>query len=400
MKTHVSFKQARAALLGSIAPIDTERVTLLDAQDRTLREAVVSAVDVPPFDNAAMDGFAVRAADVPTAGTVLPLTFSIVGGKSVPALPGGQCARITTGHPLPAGADAVIRKERTQVASDQQVRFGTVPVPGQNVRPAGEDIATGDAVLDPGTVVDGSAAGLLASIGHVHLTVARRPQVHILVTGSELVDAAETPGAGQIRDANGSSLALRVEAAGGRAHRRRVADDASAIRDALTDARSADLVLVSGGMSVGHDDLVLQVLKQMGLALAFHGVRQRPGKPVAFGLLGGRPVLGLPGNPVAAAVCFEVYGRPALAALLGRKTVLPNLDIAVLDEGYRAKAGYHYFTRGTARVDGGARLRVRPTGPQGSGIATSMRDANCLIHLDEDATDPKPGQHVAIQWLE
>jgi molybdopterin molybdotransferase len=153
-------------------------------------------------------------------------------------------------------------------------------------------------------------------------------------------------------------------------------------------------------MSVGHDDLVLQVLKQMGLALAFHGVRQRPGKPVAFGLLGGRPVLGLPGNPVAAAVCFEVYGRPALAALLGRKTVLPNLDIAVLDEGYRAKAGYHYFTRGTARVDGGARLRVRPTGPQGSGIATSMRDANCLIHLDEDATDPKPGQHVAIQWLE
>jgi molybdopterin molybdotransferase len=361
---------------------------------------VVSPANVPPFDNAAMDGFAIRAADVPTEGTVLPVAFSIAGGEPVPALPEGQCARITTGHPIPSGADAAIRKERTQQTADGQICFEAVPAPGQNVRPAGEDIAAGEGVLEVGAVIDASAASLLASIGHVHLTVARRPRVQILVTGSELIDPAETPSAGQIRDANGPSLALRVEAAGGQAYRRRVTDDEAAIRDALTDAQSADLLLVSGGMSVGHDDLALQVLEQMGMTLAFHGVRQRPGKPVAFGVLDGQPVLGVPGNPVAAAVCFEVYGRPALAKMLGRNTVLPTLDAAVLDEGYRAKAGYHYFTRGIARVDDDARLRVRPTGPQGSGIATSMRDANCLIHLDEAATDPEPGQHVSIQWLD
>ena len=400
MKIQTSFEEARATVLGSVKPVDTEAVPLMGARGRTLRESVVSAADVPPFDNAAMDGFAVRAVDVPAPGTTLPVAFSIAGGEPVPALPEGTCARITTGHPLPTGADTVVRKERTQQVDDQKIRFETVPAPGQNVRPAGEDIAAGDVVLDTGMIVGASAVSLLASIGHTQLTVARRPRVQILVTGSELVDAAEAPSAGQIRDANGPSLALRVEAAGGQSQRCRVSDEEAAIREALVEARSADLVLISGGMSVGRDDLVLQVLEQMSLTLQFHGVRQRPGKPVAFGLLDGRPVLGLPGNPVAAAVCFEVYGRPVLAKLLGRQTVLPKRDTAVLDEGYRAKAGYHYFTRGIAWVDDAAQLRVRPTGPQGSGIASSMRDANCLIHLDEDATDPEPGQRVSIQWLD
>ena len=399
MQTQISFEQARATVLDSVAPMDAESVALMDARGRTLHASVMSTADVPPFDNAAMDGYAVRAAEVPTVGTMLPVAFSTAGGKPVPALPDGQCAQITTGHPLPAGADAVIRKERTQSAADDRIRLDVVPAPGQNVRPAGEDIAAGNMVLEAGTVIDAAAAAVLASVGCARPTVAQRPQVHLLVTGSELVEATETPGPGQIRDANGPSLALRVEAAGGQAHRYRASDDESALRDALAAARSADLVLVSGGMSVGDDDLVLQVLEQMGMALRFHGVRQRPGKPVAFGLLDGQPVLGVPGNPVAAAVCFEVYGRPALATMLGRSTVLPMLDTAVLDEGCRAKAGYHYFTRGVAWADDAGQLRVRPTGPQGSGIATSLRDANCLIHLNEDATDSEPGQRVTIQWL-
>jgi molybdopterin molybdotransferase len=398
MQTKISYEQARAAVLDTVAPVDVESVSLMNARGRTLRESVVSTADVPPFDNAAMDGYAVRAADVPTAGTTLPVAFSIAAGESVPPLPESVCARITTGHPLPAGADAVVRKERTQ-RQDERIVFEEAPSPGQNVRPAGEDVAAGTVVLEEGTVVGPSAASLLASVGHTQLTVARRPQVLILVTGSELIDAAETPGPGQIRDTNGPSLALRVEAAGGLAHRCRVHDSEAAIRDALIDAPPTDLILVSGGMSVGHDDRALRVLDQMGMTLQFHGVRQRPGKPVAFGLLDDRPVLGLPGNPVAAAVCFVVYSRPALATLLGRNQVLPELDTAILDEGYRAKAGYHYFTRGVAWVDEEARLRVRPTGPQGSGIASSMHEANCLIHLDEDETDPDPGQRVAIQWL-
>lgn len=402
MQPTISFEQARATILDHMSPVGTESVPLMDARGRTVRESVMSADNVPPFDNAAMDGYAVRAADVPTAETTLPIAFAIASGESVPSLPAGTCARITTGHPLPPGADAVVRKERTQLEAggDSRVRFEVAPSPGQNVRPAGEDIAVGDEVLEAGTVITPSVGSLLASVGHTQLTVAKRPRVLLLVTGSELVDATETPGAGQIRDANGPSLVLRVASAGGRARLHHAPDDEAVIRNALTSAPSADLTLISGGMSVGDDDLVLRVLDQMGMELRFHGVKQRPGKPFAFGLLDDRPVLGLPGNPVAAAVCFEVYGRPALAALLGRKKVLPALVTAVLDEGYRSKAGYHYFTRGIAWVDDAAQLRVRPTGPQGSGISSSMRDANCLIHLDEGTTDPAPGQRVSIQWLD
>jgi len=399
MPPRISFQTARSMLLDHVSPVGTASVDLMNARGRTVRESVVSAGHVPPFDNAAMDGYALRTADAPTVGAVLPVAFATAGGQSVPPLPEGACARITTGHPLPPGADAVVRKERTQPRPEQHVRFDAVPSPGQNVRPAGEDIAAGDVVLEAGHVISPAAASLLASVGHTQLTVAVRPRVLLLITGSELVDATAPPGAGQIRDSNGPALALRVDAAGGRARVRRAPDDTAALHDALASAPPADLILISGGMSVGDDDLVLHVLDQMGMELLFHGVKQRPGKPVAFGVLDDRPVLGLPGNPVAAAVCFEVYARPALAAMLGRSTVLPALDTAVLDAGYRAKAGYHYFTRGRAWVDDAAQLRVRPTGPQGSGIASSMRDANCLIHLDEDVTDPAPGQHVSIQWL-
>ena len=403
MRSFIAFEDARATVLESIEPLGTESVSMPAARGRTLREPITSPGDVPPFDNAAMDGYAVRAADVPENGTTLPIAFSTESGVALPSLPPQSCARITTGHPLPPGADAVVRKERTERNNDgdpDRIRFTTVPAEGQNVRPAGEDIAAGDVVLESGTVIGPAEASLLASVGRTDFTVAVPPRVLVLATGSELVGADQEPGPGQIRDANGPSLALRVESAGGQPCLRRGPDDASALETILADALpSTDLLLISGGMSVGHDDLVLQVLDRMGLDLRFWKVRQRPGKPVAFGTLDGRPVLGLPGNPVAAAVCFEVYARPALATLLGRSEILPTLDTAVLDEGYRVKEGYHYLTRGVARVDDTGRLRVRTTGHQGSGISTSMRDANCLIHLDEDVVDPEPGRLVAIQWL-
>ncbi len=404
MRSFISFEDAQTAVLDSIVPVGTETVALSNVRGRTVREPVTSPGRVPPFDNAAMDGYAVRADDVTEEGTTLSLAFSTTSGTAPDPLPPDTCARITTGHPLPPGADAVIRKERTEPDPDgdvDRVRFTTVPTRGQNVRPAGEDVAVGDTVLRAGTVVGPSAAAVLASVGCTDLTVSRRPRVLVLVTGSELVDAATEPGPGQIRDANGPSLALRVESGGGQAWVRRRPDEEVPLRSILADDLSAaDLLLVSGGMSVGHDDLVLQVLDDMGMDLRFWKVRQRPGKPVAFGLLEDRPVLGLPGNPVAAAVCFEAYARPALAALLGRREVLPPLHTAVLDEGYRVKKGYHYLTRGVARTDEAGQLRVRTTGPQGSGIATSMRDANCLIHLDEGTVDPEPGHLVSIQWLD
>lgn len=398
MRTFVSVDHAREVILDQITPVKTESVPLSDVRGRTLREPVHSDENIPPFDNAAMDGYAVRAEDIDSTGTSLSLAFDVTTGTSVQPLPPGSCAGITTGNPLPPEADTVVRKERTET-NGQHVRFETVPTVGQNVRPAGEDVPAGTVVLETGTVVDASAASLMASVGHTNPTVAARPQVLVLATGDELVEPSRTPGPGQIRDANGPSLAMRVESAGGTAHLRRTSDDEAAIRDALSNAIQFDMILVSGGMSEGADDLVRQGLDRLGLNLHFWKVKQRPGKPFAFGMLDDCPVFGLPGNPVAAAVCFEVYVRPALAAMLGRSDVFPSLQTAVLEEGYRVKEGYHYFSRGIARVDETGRLLVRTTGHQGSGISSSMRDANCLIHLGEDVVDPEAGQRVSIQWL-
>ncbi len=398
MRTFVSVEHAREVILDRVTPVETESVPLSTARGRTLRDPVHSSEDIPPFDNAAMDGYAVRAADIDRAGTSLPLAFDVTTGSSVPPLPADSCAAITTGNPLPPEADAVVRKERTE-ANDQHIRFDTVPSTGQNVRPAGEDVPADTVVLKKGTVVDAAAASLMASVGHTQPTVSMRPRTLVLVTGDELVAPSQSPGPGQIRDANGPSLAMRVESAGGKAHLSRSPDDETALREVLHDAPAPEVILVSGGMSTGRDDLARRELERMGLDLHFWKVKQRPGKPFAFGMLEECPVFGLPGNPVAAAVCFEVYVRPALAAMLGRRTVLPPLQTAVLEEGYRVKEGYHYFSRGIAHADETGQLRVRTTGHQGSGISSSMRDANCLIHLDEDVVDPEAGRPVSIQWL-
>jgi len=398
MPDFVAVADAHARIHAQIEKVGTEIVALIDADGRTTAGAVTSSGPLPPFDNSAMDGYALRAVDVPEAPTTLPLAFSVSIEAPERALPEGSCVRITTGQPLPPGGDAVIRVERTEERGEQ-VRI-THPVErGQNVRPAGENVKAGEEVVAEGRVLTPAAISLLASVGASDVAVRRKPQVAVLVTGDEIVPHTETPPPGTIRDSNGPALRAMIRTAGGEARVVHARDDRENLRHVLETLREADALVVSGGMSVGRDDFVREVLTEMGATWAFYKVKQRPGKPFSFGTWGGVPVFGLPGNPVSSAVCFEVYVRPALARMLGRQQIHRPRHAATLTEALRVKAGLHYFSRGVATTSADGRLEVRSTGAQGSGISRSMWEANCLIHVEEDRADPQAGEQVEIEWL-
>jgi len=398
MLDFVSVDEAHAHIHPNLRALPTKVVPLTGALGRTLAAAVTSPGPLPPFRNSAMDGVALRAADVPGVPTALPLAFEVAVATPERPLPAGACARITTGQPLPPGADAVVPVERTK-ETDAGVWVMRKVTQGQHVRPAGENMAAGDTVIGSGQVLTPAAVSLLAAVGAAEVTVRQRPQVAILVTGDEIVPHTQTPPPGAIRDSNGPDLQGRVQMAGGEACVVHAGDRRPALRQALASLRSADVLVVSGGMSVGRDDLVREVLAEMGTTWHFHRVRQRPGKPMSFGHWGAVPVFGLPGNPVSSAVCFEVYVRPALAQMLARQTIHPPRHTATLTTPLHIINGLHYFARGVATVSEEGRLQVRSTGAQGSSLSRSMWEANCLIHVEEARTDPPMGAQVTIQWL-
>jgi molybdopterin molybdotransferase len=398
MLDFVSVDEAHAHIHPTLRALPTEVVRLTDALNRTTAAPVTSPGPLPPFRNSAMDGVALRTADVPDVPTTLPLAFEVSIVTPERSLPAGTCARITTGQPLPPGADAVVPVERTE-ETDAGMRVTHEVTEGQHVRPAGENVEAGARVIGSGQVLTPAAVSLLAAVGAAEVTVRQRPQVAILVTGDEIVPHTQTPPPGAIRDSNGPDLQGRVQMAGGEAYVVHAGDRRPALRQALASLPSADVLVVSGGMSVGRDDLVQEVLAEMGTTWHFHRVRQRPGKPMSFGRWGEVPVFGLPGNPVSSAVCFEVYVRPALAQMLGRQTIHPPRHTATLTTPLRVINGLHYFARGVATVSEEGRLQVRSTGAQGSSLSRSMWEANCLIHVEEARTDPPMGAQVAIQWL-
>ncbi len=400
METLIPFTTAQRIVLDGVQPLEAENVTLNDALKRILAEPVVSTEMIPPFDNSAMDGFAVRARDVPDLDHDLRIAGTIAAGGGTPApLAERSCARIMTGAPMPEGADAVIPVENAEVSGDR-VRFGERPATGDHVRRAGENVRAGERILDAGLRITPPVIGMLATLGHARIRVFRRPRVAVIATGDELVDASETPGPSQIRDSNGPTLAAQISMAGAISDGpHRVGDDRERLRGALADAAaSADALVVSGGVSMGEYDYVRAVLEDLGFEPLFWKVRQRPGKPLLFGLIGTIPVFGLPGNPVSASVCFEQYVRPALAAMQGMAAVITPLEKAMLDEGIDKKTGLHHFIRGRLRrtSDG---LHVAPTGPQGSHISRSLVLADCLIHLPEEIEHVARGTIVDIERL-
>lgn len=404
MDTFIPFEDARRRVVAAARPAPPETVALADALSRTLAGSVVSADALPPFDTSAMDGFAVRWEDVDALPVTLAVAETVHAGETAGgAVAPGTAVGIMTGAPTPPGAETVVPVEWTSRPAPDRVVIERAPPPGRtNIRRAGEALSVGETALSGGTLVTPAAIGLLASVGAARVSVARRPRVAVVATGDELVEAGRPLGPGQIRNSNGPGLAAQVVRAGGAVVGPLVARDTTeAVSAALDDAADADMVVFAGGVSMGERDLVRVELERRGVAWAFWQVRQRPGKPLAFGALEGRPVVGLPGNPVSAAVCFEVYVRPLLAAMVGRPAGSRSAPLAtepaVLGAEIGKAEGLHTFARVVAERGDDGRLYVTPAGAQGSHVARSLADADGLAHLPADWAEAPAGAEVAFE---
>jgi len=389
--------EALDRILARVAPLEATPVGLLDALGAVLAEDATADRDVPPFRNSAMDGYAVRGADVRQDGATLRVVGTIAAGTAPDrAVAAGEAMRIMTGAPMPDGADTVVRVEDTDNGTEI-VTINKATPPGVAVRQAGEDLRRGETVLARGTPLRQAEIGVLASIGRAKVSVVRRPNVAVLSTGDELVEVGEEPGPGQIRDTNRHSLAAAVRATGCAAFELGIArDSADDLRHALGNAAFGDLVVTSGGVSVGDHDHVKPVVNAMG-QMDFWSIAIRPGRPLAFGELrtkrGAVPIFGLPGNPVSALLTFELFVRPALLKMAGRtKLHRPRVQARLLDR-IEKPAGLRTFARGIHDAGAGT---VRSTGPQGSGILRSMSLANCLIDLPESSSAADTGDAVTV----
>jgi molybdopterin molybdotransferase len=393
----IGIDEALDTVLAEVEPLGGERVPLLEALGRACATDVVSREAVPGFTNSAMDGFAVRGEDLAGGRREFAVVAEIPAGRpSARHLFAGESAKIMTGAPLPPGADTVVPVELT-VALEGGVLLTEAPAPGSNVRLAGEDLAPGDALLAPGDRVGPAEIGLLASVGVETLAVVRRPRVAVLATGSELVPPGQPLAPGQIRNSNSFTAYAQVLEAGGDPILLGIApDDAAETRRLLAAALEQDVVLTSGGVSVGEFDFVKQVQEELGVERRFWGVKTKPGKPLAFGVRGSTLVFGVPGNPVAAMVSFELYIRPALLALQGRRDLYRPYVVARAAEPVRAAKERTELRRCRLAREGDA-WSFTTTGPQGSGILRSMALADGLAIVPPRHP---AGQDLLVQLLD
>jgi molybdopterin molybdotransferase len=390
----LSVEEALEQILSRVRPLPTERVDLLAALGRVLAEPVRSTRSIPPWPNSSMDGYAVRAGDT-RPGAMLAVVGRVVAG-ALPdrALGAGEAMRIFTGAPLPGGADAVVPQEDID-ALDARIILREVTPRGAYVRPAGEDVRVGDLVLEPGTLLGSAEIGLLATLGHSQVEVARRPRVAVLSTGSELADLGTEPGPAQIPNANTYSLMAQVMEAGGVAMNLGVAPDRlDIIGERIRRGCEADVLVSSAGVSVGDLDLVREALVGAGAELHLWKVNMRPGKPITFGSLAGRPVFGLPGNPVSAMVTFELFVRPALLAMQRRRGASRSRVRAIAADPITNRGSRRGYLRVSLTLDSG-RWLARLTGDQGSGILRSMVAADGLAVVQPD-TKIERGREVEV----
>jgi molybdopterin molybdotransferase len=390
----LSVEEAQREILGRVRVLPSERVDVLAALGRVLAEPIRSTRRIPPWPNSSMDGYAVRAADVRPSATLRVVGRVVAGSLPTRAVGAGEAVRIFTGAPLPGGADAVIPQEDVD-ARDGVIALRSAVEPGAYVRPAGEDVREGDLVLERGRAIGAAEIGLLAALGRTQVTVGRRPRVAVLSTGNELADLGTEPTPAQIPNSNTYSLMAQVMETGGLPLNLGVVPDRlDAIAERIARGAEADVLVSSAGVSVGELDLVREALVNAGAELHLWKVDMRPGKPITFGSLGGKPVFGLPGNPVSAMVTFELFVRPMLLAMQGRRgtgrlTVRATALAPIVNRGSR---------RGYLRVvlearDG--RWGARLTGEQGSGILRSMVSADGLAVLRGD-TAVAVGEDVEV----
>ena len=397
----ISVQDGQNQILRQLAePTPPEVVAVTRARDRVLAEDLPAPFDVPPADNSAVDGYAEASDDVPAASTRELTVIAELAAGTVFAgtVASGQTVRIMTGAPMPRGADTVYPQEVVERRGDR-LKVGSISK-GANVRKRGEDVQAGAIAIERGTVLRPQELGLITSLGQWQVLVHRRPRVALLSTGDEVVEPGTPRKPGQIYDANRFTLRGSVEQCGGEViDLGIVADARDELRTRLLEAAQiGDIVVTSGGVSVGAHDLVKDVLGEIG-AIDFWQVAMQPGRPLAFGRIGSAHFFGLPGNPVASMLAFMLFVRPAIYKLAGRRRLFPEMAEATAVETMSKKKGRREFKRGVVHWKNG-RWEARTTGPQGSGILSSMAAGNCLIVLEEERGDVAVGETVLVEPFE
>ncbi len=415
-------EDALARILDLCEPLATETLPIDDAVGQVLAESIVAPFDIPPLDNTAMDGYAVQSASTEGASESAPLRLRVVGELAAGyvyagAVGAGEAVRIMTGAPMPDGADTIVPFEETdefglrapgqEHTTIEDVGILKAAAPGANIRRRGEDVRRGDRVLEAGTVLRGPEVAVLASLGVGEAQVVRRPRVAILSTGDELLSPGQPPAPGKIYDSNSYGLSALVQQYGGVPIRSGIASDTiealtAKIQEALVDA---DLLITSAGVSRGDFDVVKEVLVREG-AIDFWTVRMKPGKPLAFGQFAaadGRrvPHIGLPGNPVSSLLAFELFGRLAIQKLMGRSPQARPVLRAIAEDDIVNTDARRVYARATMELDSKGQWHARLTGPQGSGVLTSMALANGYAICPEDAERIHAGEEcdvIMVDW--
>ncbi len=396
----LTVQEALARCETAVTPMGWERVSLDLAQGRVLAQDICSPLDIPPWDNSAMDGFAVVAGDTAAVPVRLRIVETIGAGQ-VPSqtISPGTCARIMTGAPMPPGADAVVMVEQTDGGPGDHVEIRAHATAHQNVRDRGNDVASGTRILAAGTTLGPAEVGMLSALGLPSAQVSQRPVVAVLSTGDEIVEAGWPLGAGQIHSSNTHCLIGLVREAGGvPLHCGIAPDDPQGLRQALSRCLRADLVVTTGGVSMGDFDYVKDAFEDQGATLDFWKVRMKPGKPLAFGAIGGRPVFGLPGNPVSCMVNFLQFVRPVVRKMLGDpRPYLPVLP-ARLTAPLRKRPGRALLARVSLHWQG-EHLMATPTATQSSGALSSMVLGDGLTLLPTQSSGAQEGDSVRVQIL-
>ena len=389
-----SIEEAQALVLARVRTLEAEPVPLAEAAGRVLAADARASVDLPPFPSSAMDGFAVRAADTP--GTLPVVARSAAGLPAGQALGAGEAIGISTGGVVPDGADAVVPVEYV-VERDNVVEIGAPAQPGANVRPRGGDIREGEVVCPGGTRLGAGQLGALAAAGLGELLCTRRPRVAVLTTGTELRPPGEPLGPGEVYEANGLMLAAALASAGASVERLpAVEDDLDAHRAAISRGLDADVLVTSGGVSVGRHDLVRPVLAELGAEEVFWRVAVKPGKPISFSVRGSTLVFGLPGNPVSALVGFELFVRPAVRALQGEAEPLPRFEPGRLARAVRRSPGRDELVRARSEAGDGEVL-LEPLDGQESHMIASAATANVLVLVPSGDGELAAG--TAVRYL-
>lgn len=400
----INVDDALKTILDSVkAPIGLERIGILESLGRVLAENIHSDGDIPAFDYSAMDGYALRFADTDgasaDAGKKLKVTGEFrAGGDTSSKVEKGRAVTIMTGAPIPEGADAVIMVENTKEVDGIVEVFEEVER-GKNIRLAGEDIKKGDLVLEKGSLITPSHIGMLASLGESVVSVSKQPRVAILTTGDEMISIEEKMELGKIRNSNSYALYSQIIASCGIPVNKGVAkDNKESLRKALQSCLDCDIIVTSGGVSMGEYDYVKEVMNELGMDEKFWKVAMRPGKPNLFGTIQGKPFFGLPGNPVSTMISFELFVRPTIMKMLGRKGGDRREVEAVLEEDVKTKKGLTFFVRAITKWQDGVYV-TKTTGPQGSGMFSSMVKANSLMIIPEEEETVKKGSKVKVRLL-